>query len=105
MTSPVVKAGFDTGALAVILGWAGDALPTLALIIPTVYYSFLLWETKTVQGLVNRAIYRRAFSQGVKAGTAATVEKVAEVASPKVVDKVEKALADIKPDIAKDKVP
>lgn len=88
MASNFAKAGWDAGAIAVVLGWGANALPTLSLLIPIIYYLVLIWELKTVQDLVKRLMYRQGYKQGVKAAIA----KVEEVAPAKVVDKVVTAL-------------
>jgi hypothetical protein len=53
-TDPVLKAAVDVGAGATVIGSIFGFIPAFAAIFGIVWYSILIWESKTVQYWVNR---------------------------------------------------
>jgi len=50
----VVKAGIDAGAAFVALGWVAGWLPHISWILPVVWYSIQIWESKSGQKIIGR---------------------------------------------------
>lgn len=73
----------SVGALfAVIAGW----LPYFVAIIPAIYYCILIYESKTVQGLIERRRQRRLVKEAAKLKAKALVLNAQVKAGEKVAD-------------------
>lgn len=56
----------QTASIAAILAVAAGWVPIIVAIIPAIYYAFLIWETKTVQGWLKRRAAKKRLKRIVK---------------------------------------
>lgn len=79
-------AGTQMTAIAAFVATAAGYLPFILALLPAIYYLILIWESKTVQGFIERRRQRRLVKEAAKVQARALVLNAQVAAGAKVAD-------------------